>query len=689
MRLLKWLLIGLFALVVAVLVGGYVTLSNFPVEDLKALIEKQTEKLTGRKLVIAGDVKMDVSLTPAIVMEEVILANAPWAGDQPLAKIKRLELQLALLSLLSDEVAVERLSVIEPSLNLKRNAKGEGNWLIGGTEAGDRGAADTLPSFKEVTVKKASVRLQLAPGSQERRIEIESLSAGAGGLDDVLSGELKGKLDKSELEIFFQLGSMRQMLSEGRFPFFLQGQLAGADLNIDGKAQGRGRLQFALTLKAKSLDQLTPVLASALPKVGPLDLKAKVQASPNAVQMDDLALTLADSDLAGNLTLSLAGSRPKASGSLTAKRLVPAQILVGPWGALLKGDSAAALVPDVALPVDLMQLGDLALELQVAALNLPDGSTISVLKTKVVLEDRNLNLAPMVFDYAKGRFSGTASLNRRQAPAKFEMKSKIEGLDYGPLLGLPLRGHLRVSLDLKGEGEDLRAMVASMRGRSRATSSDTVVRSGILTLFGEGLTQIFSPLFGGGNVLSLTCVVSDLIWYGGTGRSEATAIASDNFVSTISGKLDILSERLDLYVDTTGRGISLSALVVPVRVTGPIANPTVLPDPAGTALGAAEAAGMVLFPPLLAGDLLNIELRKISDPKQACIAAVKTIEASGGMDSLVARWAQKSGDAASGLLGGATEAVDSAIGEGVGAADSAIGDGLDDAAKGIKKLFGN
>ncbi len=689
MRLLKWILIGLFALIVAVLVAGYVALSSYPVEDLKALIETQTEKATGRKLEIAGDVKMEISLSPAIVMEEVTLANAPWAAKRPLAHVKRLELQLALLPLLSDEIAIERLALIEPSLDLERNAEGQGNWQFAAVEKGGLSQDDTLPSFKEIAVQKAKVRLHLAPHRAAREIELESLNAGAGGLDEAVSGDMKGRLDREAFELFFQLGSMRQMLVEDRFPFFLQGNVGDSDLKLDGTTEGRDGVRFSLSVKAKSLENLSPLLGKTLPPVGPLALDVKVEAGPKTVSLKDLSATLAESDLSGELTLTGGESRPKLSGRLTAKRLEPGQVLVGPWEL---APQRAQLVPDVALPVALLDLADASLDLEVTELRLPEGGWLEGLKTKLELEDRKLTLAPLAFTDAGGRFDGTVTLDREQTPTKVEVKGKVEGMDYGKALGLPLSGHLDVNLDLKGEGETLRSVVSSMRGRTRAVSSDTVVHESFLAFMGSGLTGIFSPLFGGSNSLTLTCVVSDLIWYGGTGRSEATALAGDAFVSTISGKVDILREDLDLYVDTKGRGVSLSDLVVPVRVTGSISDPTILPDPAGTVMGAAEVAGMVFFPPLLAGDLLNVELRKLNDPKEACIAAVKSIESSGGMASLVARWTQKGGDAATGLLEGAAgtaESVGEAVGEGVGEAGSAVGRGVKDAVKGVESLFGN
>ena len=45
-------------------------------EDLKALIETEAEKATGRKLAIADGAKPEISLTPSLVLEDVTFADA-------------------------------------------------------------------------------------------------------------------------------------------------------------------------------------------------------------------------------------------------------------------------------------------------------------------------------------------------------------------------------------------------------------------------------------------------------------------------------------------------------------------------------------------------------------------------------------------------------------------------------------
>ena len=79
---IKWILTGLLALVVAVVVAGVAVLSTMEFEELRGVIEAEAEKATGRKLTIAGDIDLEISLSPAIAVEDVRFANAEW-GSRP------------------------------------------------------------------------------------------------------------------------------------------------------------------------------------------------------------------------------------------------------------------------------------------------------------------------------------------------------------------------------------------------------------------------------------------------------------------------------------------------------------------------------------------------------------------------------------------------------------------------------
>ena len=55
-------------MVAAVVVAGVAILSTMAFEELRGVIEAEAEKATGRKLTIAGDIDLEISLTPAITI---------------------------------------------------------------------------------------------------------------------------------------------------------------------------------------------------------------------------------------------------------------------------------------------------------------------------------------------------------------------------------------------------------------------------------------------------------------------------------------------------------------------------------------------------------------------------------------------------------------------------------------------
>jgi uncharacterized protein involved in outer membrane biogenesis len=106
---LKRILITLAALAAAVVVAVYAVLSSLSFEDLRDLAQDEAKSLTGRELAIAGPIDLKISLKPEIVLEDVTFANAPWGSRPSMVELKRFELQVALLPLLTGDIQVRRL----------------------------------------------------------------------------------------------------------------------------------------------------------------------------------------------------------------------------------------------------------------------------------------------------------------------------------------------------------------------------------------------------------------------------------------------------------------------------------------------------------------------------------------------------------------------------------------------------
>ncbi len=123
---MKFLKLG--ASVVAILiVGVMVVLLTVDIGKYKDVIQDQAKAATGREVTI-GDINLSLSLTPAIVISDVTLANAPWGSRPQMLTLKRLEASTQLLPLLFGTVNITGLKLVDPDAMLETNAQGKGNW---------------------------------------------------------------------------------------------------------------------------------------------------------------------------------------------------------------------------------------------------------------------------------------------------------------------------------------------------------------------------------------------------------------------------------------------------------------------------------------------------------------------------------------------------------------------------------
>ena len=67
----KWIVMGVCGLIVALIIAAVVILSTYNFNSLKPQITKAAKEATGRDLTLGGDIRLKISLTPALVMENV------------------------------------------------------------------------------------------------------------------------------------------------------------------------------------------------------------------------------------------------------------------------------------------------------------------------------------------------------------------------------------------------------------------------------------------------------------------------------------------------------------------------------------------------------------------------------------------------------------------------------------------
>lgn len=126
----RWLLIALAVLVLlpALAVGGF--LLFFDADSLKPRIAEAVTRATGREFRIEGRLALKPALVPTISAENLVLANVSGGSAPEMLRLRRAELRLALLPLLSGRAEVDSLTLEGGTLLLERD-----NWRFTRPEA--------------------------------------------------------------------------------------------------------------------------------------------------------------------------------------------------------------------------------------------------------------------------------------------------------------------------------------------------------------------------------------------------------------------------------------------------------------------------------------------------------------------------------------------------------------------------
>ncbi len=301
---------------------------------------------------------------------------------------------------------------------------------------------------------------------------------------------------------------------------------------------------------------------------GALDLPEET-----ALRVRDLEIEIGSSDLAGELRIELAGPRPRATGSLSSRRLALSDFWVEREAAELAPDDATPLgehpVLDAPLPFDSLEALDADLELSVKRLELP-GFAAEDVQLRLELADGRLQATidrSRVWDASlRGELRADASA----APPELALDAVAEGLRLPALLGPNAPdGELDISVDLAGSGHTLRELLAASDGGvhlrlGRVEGLDE--RIGLLGRGPLGVVLSVAGLKGGG---ALTCGAMNAVVEDGVAAIDGL-VDTPKMTGRTHGKADLARLELDAVFKPKPKQPGVGAFKVPLRVSGPL-----------------------------------------------------------------------------------------------------------------------
>ena len=692
---LKRIVTGLVALGAAVAVAGYAIIASLDVQQVADYAKAEVKAATGRDLTIAGPIELRVSLTPAIELQDVRFANAPWGSRAEMVSIRRLEVEVALLPLLTGEVVVKRLVAVEPDILLETDATGRSNWEFEEAPAAAAPAAEaasgpvTLPDVQDFRIEGGLLRLVDAAAGETLTLEVtEAVGAFPSG-GGMRSLRLAAAYNGNPFIVEGRYSGLPALLSGAPGPVDLTLQAGGATLTAKGTAgdlTGAMSADLAVTVAGDDLSGLSPWVGGALPALGPYNLSSDVKVAGENIDLSGLSLKVGGSDLTGNLALSLAGARPAVKATLVSRLLDLADFSRGAGAAAgtSGGGGTAKVFPDTPLPLEALRAADAEVKLDAERLRL-DGVTLEAVQTVLVLKGGDLVLEPLAGRLAGGSLGGRLALAASKAEPDFALSLDGKDIDFGDLLKQAavtdeIGGALELEVDLKGRGASPHAIAAGLGGHVQAVSLDGTIDNSLLRVLNVGLGDITGPLFGGSEQTRLECFVTRFDIEKGQAKSRALVLDTGAFAVAGRGGIDLDAEQVNLAFDTQTSQPSLASLAVPFRVTGPLANPGVTPDPIGAAVGVVGTVGDVAQ---TGGNIVGGAV----DAVGGLIGTGPIIGQIGSNQTLCgeALAAIGRGTAASGASSGSGQSS-GGVADDVGKALKDAGDSIE---KGFKSLFGN
>jgi AsmA family protein len=280
-RMLK-IVASLFLLIV---ISIATIIGTFDINQYKNLLINVVQDSTGRTLHIDGDLSFGLSLVPTIVIEGAKLSNASWGSSPEMISLDRLEIKLALLSLLDNKIQINRVTLVEAEIFLETDNQGLPNWEFI-TKNVEKKASSSKPeqnglglAIDKVVIENAVVIYKNWLTEHQTKTVVEELEIEADSFDTPVFLFIDAVHNDIPLEVEGILGSINQLRSNQKMSLELEIEVAGSELELAGQLShpmdGEG-LDLNFKFDVKKLSDLSVLAGRDLPALGPVSMSGKI-----------------------------------------------------------------------------------------------------------------------------------------------------------------------------------------------------------------------------------------------------------------------------------------------------------------------------------------------------------------------------------------------------------------------------
>ena len=442
-----------------------------------------------------------------------------------------------------------------------------------------------------------------------------------------LSVTLEGKAGDKPLKVTLVGGSAEAMAqNKGDLPLSLEARLGDNHARAHGSLWlplSENRYTANLLLEGQDPQPVFNLLELPKLKLPPYRIGADLSARDKAFRIERFQGRVGDSDLAGDVTVDMAGERPKVTGKLHSQRfdaddlggLVGAEPGTGPGETASpkqKREAAQAeakpnVIPDEHLNTDRWR--NIDADLEIAADRVEVGKLpLDGFSGRMRAEAGLVRLDPLILKVGDGSISGKVTADGRQEQVRTNVDLALHRVSVARLMQRldvdtasfgTLSGQARGDAGAFGTGTSVKDILAHSNGEVTLAMEGGEVNRTIVAGLGFDLLRLFGSIVGATpEKVRLNCTLADLVLSNGVVETKALVINTPIADLGGTGTIDLGSERIDLSLRARPVETPLPTDLTGISIGGTLKQPEVNINPVALAArGVAAATLGVLIKP--------------------------------------------------------------------------------------------
>jgi AsmA protein len=552
-----------------------------PLDMYRGRIETAAGSATGRVFKIDGPLRLTFFPRFGLRAKEVTLANTPGGRAAVMVAVGDIDLSVKLLPLFSGRIALDKITLDQPTIALEVDKDGNPNWKFGKattakTGETKKGGTLTLPAsteFSGIDITDGRVTYDNAKTGTHRSVDHVNVAVAITTADQPITATGDMTLADKKLTFAAHLATLKTFLGSGTTKFDLTADAELVHAAVKGQMLPDGTTAGDIKLASPSFHDLAAWLGTPLPTGGlnALTLSGQIENKDKITHFENLKITLDGQTIKGTLSIDARAKVPGLDGVLNVDHLDIVPYLSG-------GKKEGPKEPKEAgwskKPISLALLKEFnaTLTLTTGALRTP-----SLHLGRTVLRLVNANGLLTVFLDQVNLYGGSGSaflvVNTRGPLPQIDNTMDFKGVQINPLLHDALRidsiegvGALKLEIHMAGASQNAimhslsgKGSITGVNGRFKGVDLGAVAKSVKTMLGGDATGTVASTSF---NDMGASFVLAN-----GVLATNDFHLKGNVVQMTGKGTIDIGGRGIDFRIhpeaDYNGYGIG-----VPFHITG-------------------------------------------------------------------------------------------------------------------------